>query len=385
MKKNTEKKTSCREARGSAENTEHLPRAIFPVGECYFAAANGYDGFRSSFGSVFRSEDHTRIYVLKGGPGTGKSTFLKKCAEYGEQIGVRTLRIHCSSDPASLDGVIFLPRGKRRIALLDGTAPHERDAVIAGAVDRLIDLGAYRDDDALLARRAEILRLDTEKKAEYKKAYDALNISGLFARKVHTEIRSRIPQNAARAYAEDLLLRICGESGEKVRRSAHALPDGLLLDAFGKDGHIRIESQESGERRFDLCGREAAAHTVIACLLRLCEDRGIGCYAFRSAFDEASIDAIRIPVANAIVRVNGEGGEPVEADGTMREKGLLKDAELALLEEEAARFSALARHYFAHASEKHFAIEKIYSAAMDFDGVARETQRMIQSIEKEIC
>ena len=44
----------------------------------YFAAANGYSGFRSYFSTLFDSKDFTRILVLKGGPGTGKSSFMKK-------------------------------------------------------------------------------------------------------------------------------------------------------------------------------------------------------------------------------------------------------------------------------------------------------------------
>ena len=43
----------------------------------FFASANGYTGFRSYFDEIFDSRDYTAIYVLKGGPGTGKSTLLK--------------------------------------------------------------------------------------------------------------------------------------------------------------------------------------------------------------------------------------------------------------------------------------------------------------------
>ena len=39
----------------------------------YFAAANSYEGFISFFDNIFNSEKFDRIYVIKGGPGTGKT------------------------------------------------------------------------------------------------------------------------------------------------------------------------------------------------------------------------------------------------------------------------------------------------------------------------
>ena len=39
----------------------------------YFAAANTYKGFISYFDTVFDPEKVSRLYVLKGGPGTGKT------------------------------------------------------------------------------------------------------------------------------------------------------------------------------------------------------------------------------------------------------------------------------------------------------------------------
>ena len=43
----------------------------------YFAAANSYNGFIGYFDRAFRSEDFDRIFVLKGGPGTGKSSLMR--------------------------------------------------------------------------------------------------------------------------------------------------------------------------------------------------------------------------------------------------------------------------------------------------------------------
>ena len=53
----------------------------------YFAAANSYGGFISYFDKLFDSKEYNRIYVLKGGPGTGKSSFMKKVSAHFHNAG----------------------------------------------------------------------------------------------------------------------------------------------------------------------------------------------------------------------------------------------------------------------------------------------------------
>ena len=55
--------------------------------ERYFAAANSGDGFFSLFSEVFDRKKLDKIYILRGGPGTGKSTLMKKIGRRGEDEG----------------------------------------------------------------------------------------------------------------------------------------------------------------------------------------------------------------------------------------------------------------------------------------------------------
>ena len=73
--------------------------------EKYFAAANSGEGFVSYFGEVFRPEEFQQIYIIKGGPGTGKSYFMRQVAEAAERQGENVVYWYCSSDPDSLDGI----------------------------------------------------------------------------------------------------------------------------------------------------------------------------------------------------------------------------------------------------------------------------------------
>lgn len=62
-----------------------------------------------------------RIFI-KGRPGSGKSTMLKKLAAAAEQKGIEVQIFHCGLDPNSLDMLIFPQLGT---AIFDSTAPHE--------------------------------------------------------------------------------------------------------------------------------------------------------------------------------------------------------------------------------------------------------------------
>ena len=70
----------------------------------YFIGANTSRGFINYGDEIF--EDLRKLYVIKGGPGTGKSTFMKRFASKAEEKGYNVEYYYCSSDPSSLDGVV---------------------------------------------------------------------------------------------------------------------------------------------------------------------------------------------------------------------------------------------------------------------------------------
>ena len=72
----------------------------------YFACANSSRGFCNYFESNLQGLE--RLYILKGGPGTGKSTLMKEIGADFYDLGYDIEFIYCSSDPSSLDGVLKL-------------------------------------------------------------------------------------------------------------------------------------------------------------------------------------------------------------------------------------------------------------------------------------
>ncbi len=120
----------------------------------YFLAANSCQGFFSAFRENYSVSDGWRVTLIKGGPGTGKSSFMRHLAAHGKDRGEETVLVVCSSDPQSLDGVIF-PRLKRLV--VDATAPHTLDPQCVGVCENLLDLGAFWSEEKLQQHRDDIL------------------------------------------------------------------------------------------------------------------------------------------------------------------------------------------------------------------------------------
>lgn len=103
----------------------------------FFLGANTPVGFVSMYDQISKNEKLKKIYVIKGGAGTGKSSLMKKIGEDSYKSGDFVERIHCSSDPDSLDAVIVEEKG---FAILDGTPPHPMEPKYPGAYETLVNL-----------------------------------------------------------------------------------------------------------------------------------------------------------------------------------------------------------------------------------------------------
>ncbi|WP_027398171.1 nSTAND3 domain-containing NTPase [Anaerovorax odorimutans] len=82
---------------------------------------NTPEGFFSYYNYILSQREADKIICIKGGPGVGKSTFMKKIAEELLEDGYNIDFMHCSSDNNSLDGIVLRDK---KIAMVDGTSPH---------------------------------------------------------------------------------------------------------------------------------------------------------------------------------------------------------------------------------------------------------------------
>lgn len=134
----------------------------------YFLGANTGVGYCSFFSHFLRQPGRC-VHILKGGPGCGKSTFLKKLGARAQSRGRDVVYLHCSGDPDSLDGV-FLP--ETNTAYLDGTAPHICDPTVFGVTGDYLDLGTFCRTESLDTER--ICQLNADCPLFYRRAYEYL-------------------------------------------------------------------------------------------------------------------------------------------------------------------------------------------------------------------
>ena len=118
----------------------------------YFLGGNTARGFVSFYDGFCRGPEDF-LWVIKGGPGCGKSSFMKTIGRAAEDAGLDTEYVLCSGDPDSVDGV-YIPAWHTGYA--DGTAPHVIEAVTPGAAGLYLDLGQFYDRIALQKERRAI-------------------------------------------------------------------------------------------------------------------------------------------------------------------------------------------------------------------------------------
>ena len=133
-----------------------------------FPGSNTSKGFYSFYRYILTQDNANRILCLKGGPGTGKSSLMKKVGKYFFAKGYNIEYHHCSSDSNSLDGIVVK---ELNVAILDGTSPHIVDPITPGAVDEIINLGDALDIDKLTPHKKEIIALNREISKNFKRAY----------------------------------------------------------------------------------------------------------------------------------------------------------------------------------------------------------------------
>ncbi len=122
--------------------------------QTFFLAANSGQGFTSLYDGFPGGGQF--LHILKGGPGTGKSGFLRRIRRAAHEQGYDTVSILCSGDPDSLDGLCVPALAQ---AWVDGTAPHVREPQLFGADADYVNLGLFCRLPLSEADRARALAL----------------------------------------------------------------------------------------------------------------------------------------------------------------------------------------------------------------------------------
>lgn len=357
-----------------------------------FAGNNTPGGFFSYYDSL-RPLDARRIFLIKGGPGTGKSTFMRGI---GEAFAGRELAVefcHCSSDPDSLDGVVIRQAG---VAVLDGTAPHVLDPRFPGAVEEIVNLGAFWDAGMLSASRAEIVSLTQEIGDVFTRAYRYLAAAGQMREELAALYSSAMDFFSARetlAKALDWLLEP-GTAGAPLSGTA---PGGrregrvrrLFATAVTPKGPVSFLDNlfAPARRRIILQGAPGTGKsTLVERLLDRLLEKGYDCDVFYDALRPtrpehlwiAELEAAVI-TSTAVHPYREQPGDLVLNFDAGLDRALLaaRSAELETTHRFFQQLFSQALATLARAKTLHDRLEQYYVASMNFSAVGRLRDEII--------
>lgn len=174
----------------------------------FFLGANSAEGFYGLYDQLLDARLYDLI-ILKGTPGCGKSTFMRRLAAALEERGLESVYIHCSGDPDSLDGVIF-SRHRAPLLWTGHRAPRPRAAVRSWRMERYVDLSQCCDSAAAKEVANGLTALTDAYRASYREAYHVLRALG----SVDAERRALV---CAHFDEEKLLRRAAGITARELK------------------------------------------------------------------------------------------------------------------------------------------------------------------------
>ena len=188
----------------------------------YYLGSNTHKGFYGLYEEAIAPLD--KVFLLKGGPGTGKSSLMKKVMKEGLNRGYSVECWHCSGDPNSLDGVLLKDLG---LAVIDATAPHAVEPKIPVAKEVIINLlDCVRRDK--IKERAHIEKLANDKKECFVRAYEHLKCGFGYFTQINRLLTDNVDMGEIDLVAREYALKIAGENGgdDKVKKRAQV--EGFL-------------------------------------------------------------------------------------------------------------------------------------------------------------
>ncbi len=344
-----------------------------------FLGANTENGFFALYDELIKNSKVS--YVIKGGPGTGKSTLMQKIACLAKNKGYSVEYIHCSSDPDSLDG-IYIP--DKSLCVVDGTSPHTVEPVFPGASGRLINLYEFFDNNFLSNHIADIRKLNQEISILYERAYLYLGATGKLQRDINKIGLLLTNKAKLKGYFERLIAKNVkyseGISIEHKRFLSAISPKGFITysDILNDPQYkTLVIDDEYGISAYAL---ELLRHKAIKL--------GHKFYSFYNPLNPTVIEHILLPQAGLCVctsnslhhiepkpycRINISRFFISEAEKAHREKiNFLKRARDEIMKESIKLFD--------ECHKKHISLEEIYKISVDFEKLNNYTESILTSI-----
>lgn len=349
-----------------------------------FLGANTPQGFVSFFDELYNPYDNSSAYIIKGGPGTGKSTLMKKVAAECKKRGLTVEKVYCSSDPDSLDGIIVPGIG---VSIADGTSPHTLEPKFPGACENIINTGIFWDKAILKGKADEIRALTLENSIHHRRSVKYLAAAGSIAdeniRVTSAYIdRDKIDNFAYRFSMRELERKKNAQPGKRKKR---------FISALTPKGQVFLDEGVKA-----LASRIIAIDDEYTCASSLLTDR-IGEIAIKNGYDvifchcplkpRMTSEHIIIPEKNlALVTVRSSHKTQIEFDRIIHAKRFLREGinnHMSYLRFNRRLMRELTDEAIIalkDAKSTHDKLENIYVSAMDFDALGKYLDSLCKDI-----
>ncbi len=356
-------------------------RNLYPGGNtCY--------GFYSFYDYMVSPEVERKI-ILKGGPGVGKSSFMKKIAQDFLSQGYDIEYYWCSSDNESLDGIVI---GKQQICILDGTAPHIVDPRYPGVVDEIINLGNYWQQKLLHKNRSKIIEVTSKVSICFERAYMRLRESKMALTEWESYYREACDDEAVNrnivALTGDFLSGLVGDR-QMIR---HMFPGAITPGGLVSKIDSLIESDYS---LFAVQGSPGSGiKELFSYVGQMVKLNGVKAEIYHNFFDPENIDIIILPQSRSILidisanlfdyttLIPGIKHRRFLDFDQLANKSIIDTYEQNIVSARKRFVSGIAdaTNFIRQAKAYHDQLESYYIPTMDFD--AMETMR--QDLRKEL-
>ncbi|WP_243292870.1 PRK06851 family protein [Bacillus sp. FJAT-47783] len=252
----------------------------------YFAGGNTAKGFYNLFDTNLQHLN--RLFILKGGSVSGKSTLIKEIGEKWVHQENDVEWIHNPLDSRSVDGAINRTIGA---GVVNGTAPYVVEAKNPSVVEEYVNFGEAYDTNQLRADKEEMMILRKSMDHLYERAFESFAV----AHRIHDDwekifIEQMDFQKAnslANQWAETLI-----DQQEENRKGAvyHR-----FLGAATSDGPVDyIENlTEDVKNRYFIKGRPGSGKsTMLKKIAKKAIERGFDIEIYHCGFDPHSLDMV---------------------------------------------------------------------------------------------
>ena len=355
-----------------------------------FPGGNTSRGFHSFYDYVIDQREAAKIFVIKGGPGVGKSTFMRKIGEALLERGFDVEFHCCSSDNGSLDGLVI---PALQVAFVDGTAPHIVDPKNPGAVDAIIHLGDHWNEKELRAHKMEIISCNREIGRLFGRAYAYLAAAKIFLGEVKTYYTVTGTFNNGK-FDRKVLDLVHEIFKGRERQSDNPRARHLFATAITPDGPVSHLNTivDNISRRYIIEGDDGTGkNTLVQRLMDAAMMRGFDVEVYHCSLEPELIDHLVIPGLDTAVinSVEPHGFNPragdvvidtMECVDAMINGKYLEEKTTARLMYRQCMDQAVS--FIRRAKREHDNIEHYYVPHMDFDAINARREQVLERILK---